>query len=198
MSAPPPKNPSSPSAEEAASPQQADLSHFKKRSEAEDDVPYKKRANVMGALSSLADNIKTKPETEKPPPSPASVALNEKGKKSKKYVIAAVIALVVVPVLAVIVAGIPAQIARSKAFAAYEEGRHDEAFREFRGYLRDKPGDHEAAFYAAQAAMRAGDFAYAADTLGKIAGVPEYAGNTEFLFVRALALAPAPEAGARS
>lgn len=186
MNAPPP--PSSEAAESAAAKKGADLSHFKRKNDPAEEVPYKKGANVMGALSSVAENVKAAAAKPKKVKAPAVSA------KAKKKVVLSVVGVLVLAAAGGAAVIVPGQIARSKAFAAYEDGQYEDALRGFRGYLRDRPGDGEAALYAARAAIRTGDYEYAASALGRIAGDAAFANNPDFLFTRALALAPAPEA----
>ncbi len=188
MNAPPPPPPES--AESASPKQGADLSHFKKAEAATEEVPYKKGVNVMGALSSAAENVKAAAAKQ----AAAAKTVKAPSGKAKKRFFLVVGGLFVLLLVAAGVAIVPGQIARSKAFAAYEAEQYEDALREFRTYLRGRPGDSEAVLYAARAAIRVDDYEYAADALGRVAADPAAAADPDFLFTRALALAPAPEA----
>ncbi|MGI9305685.1 MAG: tetratricopeptide repeat protein [Gammaproteobacteria bacterium] len=109
----------------------------------------------------------------------------------KKLGIVILVLAVIVPIAGGLAWYVPKQIARSKAFAAYEKGNFGEALRELRSYIESAPNDNEAAYYAALAAMKTDDYAYAALAMQKIAAVPSYAQNPDFLFNYALALLPA-------
>ena len=159
----------------------ADLSHFQQNKA--ESVPYKKRGISMGGITSAIDNLK-KPKKPKPAAGESVFA------KHKKNIILGVAAAVVIPAVIIVGIKIPDQISRSKAFSAYEEGRYDDSLRDFRDYMQNNPGDAEAAFYSARAAINTGDFQYASDTMGKIANAPGISQNPEFLFYHALALAP--------
>lgn len=177
--------------------QKANLSHFAKKQNPDGDIPYKKRTDVLGAISSVSDKIKDSTQTAKESLQTAQKAAGKvagKTQKSRKYLVPVLIALLVVPILAFIGINIPSQIARSTAFAMYEEGKYEEALQEFRAYLLERPGDSEAMLYAVQTAMRAGDFAYASSTSQRLSSMPEFARDPDVMFVRALSTAPAPNA----
>lgn len=184
----PPKEtpPVPPNPEGEGKSERADLSHFRPQAEKAGAPPPKKSVDISGALSSaLQKGAQTKAKIAAAKPSPSFPV--------KKAAAAAAVLLVVVPLAAFLVFVLPGQMSRSGAFGAYEKGDFERAGRELRAYLADHPGDNEAAYYAARAAAKTGDFSFAAATMNRIASAAEFAEDPGFIFSHALILGPKAE-----
>ena len=194
-SSPPPTGPpgASPSAEGSAEGEKlgANLSHFKKRQEDPPLPPPKESVSLGDAAAGVAEkvggfvgDIKEKAAASRQQPGATG--------RYKKLIILAVVLLVVAPIAVTIAVNIPSQIQRSKAFALYEDGDYELALAEFGDYLNGNPGDNEAAFYAAQSAMRLEKYEQASPYLMGL-DRSDFRNNPDFLFSRALAALPTPE-----
>ena len=90
----------------------------------------------------------------------------------KKWILIGGGALLFLILVAVVAPNIPLQLQRSAGFSALENGDYQGAYEELNAYLIARPNDHQAAYYAAQAAIRIGDSNYAASLLNNL-----YTGN---------------------
>ena len=169
----------------------ANLSHFKKRQEDPPLPPPKESVSLGDAAAGVAEKfggfvggIKEKAAASRQQPGATG--------RYKKLIILAVVLLVVAPIAVTIAVNIPSQIQRSKAFALYEDGDYEIALAEFGDYLNGNPGDSEAAFFAAQAAMRLEKYDQASRYLSGL-DRSDFRDNPDFLFSRALAALPTPE-----